>query len=107
MASRAAVIFDRAWANQTIISKIEVTDDFIYGEYKAPHDYQEQSQNIINQLINQGEIRLDTGEVLQLNTLAAGAVLNIYMTKLETRYYLQSNLPKAGVQNQKKLLTLI
>ncbi len=99
--------FDRAIISQVLQEKIETQDDYALGEYKAPERFQNILLEVLADIQRTGKFRIEgTGE-FNIDSLAGQQALVLYVQKVEAQYNLMSQLPKAGLANEKKVLTLI
>jgi len=100
-------IFGRAIIEQAVRIRLDNTKDYVFGEYLAPAEYQRVTNKISKQIQETGTFTSETGETLNIDSLAAGPVLNLLLQKFDTQYSLMSQLPKAGNKNDTKLFTLL
>ncbi len=91
-----------------IINRTKVISiyDFPYGEYRAQRDFYDEMSRIQTGLINNGEVRLQTGQIAKLDSTGGLLSVQIYMETLETSKESMSGLSKLGLANEKKLWSL-
>lgn len=84
-------------------NKVSTIYDFPYGEYRAQRDFYDEMSRVQSSLINNGKVRLQTGEVASLDSTGGLLAIQIYMETLETSKESMSGLSKLGLGNEKKL----
>ena len=84
-------------------SKISTIYDFPYGEFRAQRDFFDEMSRIQSSLINTGSVRLETGQIAELDETGGLLAIQIYMETLETSKESMSGLAKLGLGNEKKL----
>ena len=102
----AEIIFDRAQIELINNNKVRAIYDFAYGEYLAQQNFFDELSRVQSQLINNGEVELNTGEKIDLNTLGGTMALQIYMETLDSTKESMSGLSKLGLKNENKLWTM-
>ncbi|NBV83970.1 hypothetical protein EBR57_07615 [bacterium] len=84
-------------------TKVSTIYDFPYGEYRAQRDFYDEMSRVQSSLINNGEVRLQTGQLASLDSTGGLLAIQIYMETLETSKESMSGLSKLGLGNEKKL----
>ena len=102
------ILFDRSVINNVNFHRVySGSYDFITGEYKAPKTYLSRLKELMKDVISSGVLHLDSGETVALDSPAAGLVMQVINNEYEAQYNLMRELPKTGVKNENKLMTLL
>jgi len=108
MSTNAAPLFDRSVISNVNFHRVySGAYDFITGEYKAPQTYLSRLKTLMRDVATTGILHLDTGETIPLDSPAAGLVMQVINNEYEAQYNLMKELPKTGVKNETKLMTLL
>ena len=85
------------------LHKVSTIYDFPYGEYRAQRGFYDEMSRVQSSLINNGKVRLQTGQIASLDSTGGLLAIQIYMETLETSKESMSGLSKLGLGNEKKL----
>ena len=100
------ILYDRAQVELINNNKVRAIYDFAYGEYLAQQNFFDELSRVQSQLMNNGEVTLNTGKKIDLNTLGGNMALQIYMETLDSTKESMSGLSKLGLKNENKLWTM-
>ncbi|NDC82281.1 hypothetical protein EB093_01265 [bacterium] len=84
-------------------SKVISIYDFPYGEYRSQRDFYDEMSRVQSSLVNNGTVRLQTGQEASLESTGGLLAIQIYMETLSTVKDSMSGLSKLGLANEKKL----
>jgi len=98
--------FTRSLIQSVNRNKIPFVYDFPYGEYRAQRNFFDELSRVQSQLIDNGKVRLGTGQEADLTSTGGLLALQIYMETVDSTKEAMIGLSKTGQKNDNKLWTL-
>jgi len=87
-------------------SKIQSIYDFAFGDYRAQKNFFDELSRIQSELVTNGKVTLETGQVASLESTGGLLAINIYTETVESTKEAMSGLSKLGLKNENKLWQL-
>ena len=95
--------FSRTYVELVNNQKVNVIYDFAYGEYIATEDFFDQLSKVQTDLLNTGQVILNTGQVADADSPGGLLAINIYMETLDSQRQSMVGLAKLGLNVEKQL----
>jgi len=99
----AAETFSRVYVDLVNSAKVAVNYDFAYGEYIATKSFFELLSKVQTDLLNDGQITLDTGQTVSSDDPGGMIAIQIYMEAIESRRQSMTGLAKLGLNVEKQV----
>jgi hypothetical protein len=95
--------YSRTFIEQINNDKVSVNYDFAFGEYLATKTFFEKLSSVQAGLLDNGKVKLDTGQTVSTDTPGGLLAIQIYMDAIDSSQKAMSGLAKLGLNVEKNL----
>ncbi len=99
----ADIVFSRVHVELVNTYKVSVISDYAYGEYIATTNFFDKLSTVQQSMIEDGQVTLDTGQVVDSSSPGGLLAIQIYMEALDSARQSMSGLSKLGLTIEKQV----
>lgn len=104
--AQAGLEFSRIHTEIANQAKVATIFDFAFGEYIATKSFFDEISLVQQQLLSEGKVKLNTGQVADLESTGGMIAVQLYMETLESSRQAMVGLAKLGLNVEKQVWKL-